>query len=321
MKKIITLTFSPCIDKSVSVESLVSEKKMKCFNQEINPGGGGINVARVITRLGGEVFAIFPLSKRTSLYFKNVLKEEKVKIKIIKAKNDTRENIEVFDEDAKKQYRFGMPSSELLKEEWQECLTSISSCEKVDYIVVSGSLPEHFPESIFSKIATLARDKKAKLVVDTSGQALIISSKESIYFLKTNAEEFSFLLGLKKIEITEIEQVARDFIDKNSCEVIVVSLGSEGAMLITKNEFYFIKPPIIEVKNTTGAGDSMLAGILYSLSLGNDLRKSLEWGVACGTATTLNYGTALCSKIDVMKVLKKIEDINNNETSERKNII
>ncbi len=310
MKKIITLTFSPCIDKSVSVASLLSEKKMKCFHQEINPGGGGINVARVIARLGGETCAIFPSGKISSLYFKEALKKEKVKIKMIKTKNNTRENIEVFDEDSKKQYRFGMPSNGLLKQEWLECLETLKLFKEVDYIVVSGSLPEPFPTTIFYEIAAIAQNKKAKLVVDTSGKALKSVSKEIIYLLKVNLEEFAFLLGLKKIEITEVEKASKEFIGKNKCEVLVVSFGSEGAMLVTSGETHFIKPPTVEVKNTTGAGDSMLAGVLYSLSQGNNFKKSLQYGVACGTATTLNYGTDLCTKNDAMKLLKEIEKDN-----------
>src|SRR5688572_20349598 len=121
MASIITITFSPCIDKSTSVPSLVPEKKLKCATPKLEPGGGGINVARAIIKLGGNATAVFPSGGYTGKYFNHLMKEEKVPSIIIESANETRENIIVLDESSNSQYRFGMPGTGLKESEWRQC--------------------------------------------------------------------------------------------------------------------------------------------------------------------------------------------------------
>ncbi|TAH04073.1 MAG: 1-phosphofructokinase family hexose kinase [Sphingobacteriales bacterium] len=307
MANIITITFSPSIDKSATVNELVPTKKLKCDNANTQPGGGGINVARVLSKLGADVLAVFPSGGYTGAFFNTLLKNENVPFVFVSAQNETKENFVILDQSSKQQYRFGMPSNPLFAKEYNACLELIASYKNAAFIVASGSLPPGVPLTIYEDIAKIAKKNNAKFVVDTSGPALQNAVNQSVFLLKPNLNELGFLAGIKNLNLLDVEKVAKDFLFKKNCEIMVVSLGNEGAILITQNQTYKVKSPQVNVKTTVGAGDSMLAGIIYSLSNGHNLHQSLKYGVACGTAATLNFGSKLCEVADVEKIYKLLE--------------
>jgi len=304
MPKIITITFNPSIDKSAMVKALVPDKKMQCSLPKSEPGGGGINVARVLHTLGADVLAIFPSGGHTGTHLKRLLQSEKVSFESIPCKNDTRENFAVLDDSDKKQYRFGMPGNKLFKNEWQACLKIIEKQKNIDFIVASGSLPMGVPLDIYAQLSKIARNCNSKFIVDTSGDALKKAVDEGVYLLKPNLEELGLLLGKVNLTAENVEASAQELISNNKCEIIVTSLGAKGAMLITKEKTYKVTPPKVAVKSTIGAGDSMVAGIVFGLANGKSLERALHYGVACGTATTMNFGSQLCQKKDVEMLLK-----------------
>ncbi|MBC7641297.1 MAG: 1-phosphofructokinase family hexose kinase [Flavobacterium sp.] len=307
MSKILTITFSPSIDKSAKVNALVPDKKMQCQQLNAEPGGGGINVSRVINRLGGNVTAVFPSGGYTGMYFNHLLEAENVPFVSIQTKNETRENFVILDKSTNLEYRFGMPSNEISAKELEILISVIENQENLEFIIASGSLPSGIPLDIYKKLSKIAQSKNAKFIVDTSGEALKNALDEGVYLLKPNLEELATLLGITDLKIDNIEKAAKDLIDKNKIEIVVVSLGANGAMLATTNETYFIKPPKVKVKSTVGAGDSMVAGIVFSLSKNLTLKECLEYGIACGTATTMNLGSSLCEKKEVEKLLQIIK--------------
>lgn len=307
MTKILTLTFAPSIDKSATVSELISDKKMRCTALNSEPGGGGVNVARVINRLGGDVTAIFPSGGYTGKFFNHLLENEKVPFVSIQTKNETKENFVIFDQLNNKEYRFGMPSNKLFETEWNECLQTISNYKNVNFIIVSGSLPPGIPIDIFKQLSRIAKKISAKLIIDTSSDALKNKVKNGIYLIKPNLEELGLLLNKKDLKPENIVEVSRELIHKNNIEIVVVSLGANGAMLITKTEMHFIKPPKVTVKSTVGAGDSMVGGIVFGLSNNLNLHECLQYGISCGTATTMNSGSSLCEKKGVEKILKSLK--------------
>lgn len=308
MPAIFTLTFSPCIDKSTSVPELIPEKKLRCSEPKSDPGGGGINVARAIKKLGGDATAVYPAGGYTGQAFNKLLADEKVPAIVIQSENETRENIIVLEEKNNKQYRFGMPGTKLLENEWKECLHAIEKAKDIEFIVASGSLPPGVPDDVYAQLAVIAKKKKAKLVVDTSGIALKHAVNEGVYLLKPNLGELGSLTGKEYLKPDEAGQAAKQIIEKGNCEVLVVSMGSKGAMLVTSKIVTTVIPPDVEIKSTVGAGDSMVAGIIYALSQGKELEEALQYGVASGTAATLHPGTELCSKEDTDKLVKEIQN-------------
>jgi 6-phosphofructokinase 2 len=304
MPSIITITFNPAIDKSTTVAVLVPEKKLKCTTPIYQPGGGGINVARAIKKLGGEATAIYLAGGYTGKTFTELLTKESVASVVIETAGSTRENLIVVQTASNQQYRFGMPGPHILEHEWKECLTAIEKINGAEYIVASGSLPNGVPTDIFARIAVIAKRKNARLIVDTSGEALKQAVSEGVYLIKPNLGELSSLAGKEELNIELVDDVARTIIEKGKCEVVVVSMGSAGAMLVTKEMAQQIIPPAVLRKSTVGAGDSMVAGMVLSLSRNKTLFEIVQYGVACGTAATMNPGTELCRKEDAEHLYK-----------------
>jgi len=302
MSNIVTVTFSPCIDKTTSVKKLLPDKKLQCAAPKLEPGGGGINVARAIKKLGGNATAIFPSGGYTGKYFNHLLEVESIHAVIIEVQNETRENIIVLDEAENAQYRFGMPGTNLNDAEWMQCLKAVEEIQDISFIVASGSLPPGVPLNIFAQLAKIAKNKNAKFLVDTSGEALREAVNEGVYLLKPNLGELCFLSGKTHLKLHEIEAAAKEIIEEGKCEVVVISMGAQGALFVTNDLIKTIVPPAVIRKSTVGAGDSMLAGIVYYLSKQKDITEAVKYGVACGTAATMNTGTELCNLKDVEKI-------------------
>jgi 6-phosphofructokinase 2 len=308
MSSIITITFSPCIDKSARVNTLVPEKKLTCFDPRLEPGGGGINVARAIHKLGGEATAIYPAGGYTGSFFNHLLQKENIPAIVIDTVNHTRENFMILDELANLQYRFGMPGTLLMPDEWKRILSVIEGMHDVTYIVASGSLPPGVPADIYARIAAIAKNKHARFIVDTSGEALKHAVAEGVFLVKPNLGELSSLINHEHIDVSKVPEIARRFIHRGQCEVMLVSMGSQGAQLVTADQLFHVLPPSAERKSTVGAGDSMLAGVVLKLSENWPLKDALQYGVAAGTAATMNAGTALCTLADTEKLYALIKD-------------
>jgi 6-phosphofructokinase 2 len=298
----VTLTLNPCIDKSTTIPALVAEKKLSCSEPVLEPGGGGINVARAIGKLGGDAVAVYPAGGYTGVFFNELLQKEKVSIQPVPVQSSLRENIIVLDQSTNQQYRFGMPGAALLEKEWQQCLDTIQNTNNMSFLVASGSLPAGVPADIFARLGAIAKEKKARLIVDTSGEALKKAAQEKVYLLKPNLGELSMLANRTALNMESVEDVAREIIDRGWCEVMVVSMGAAGAIMVTAGKTYRAIPPPVVRKSTVGAGDSMVAGIIWSLSQNDNLQQALHYGVACGTAATMNPGTSLFNLPDVEKL-------------------
>jgi 6-phosphofructokinase 2 len=297
MYKIVTVTFNPCVDKSTSVPALVPEKKLRCTNPNFEPGGGGINVARAVKKLGGDALAIYPAGGYSGKFLNELLLREHITTCSVETKNHTRENLIVLDLCSNVQYRFGMPGPILLEIEWQQCLKIVEE-QDAEYIVVSGSLPAGVPPDIIARIARIAKRDGRKLIVDTTGLPLKYALEEGVYMIKPNLGELGILQNME-VTIETAAMLAKEIVAKGQSKIVVVSLGAEGALLITENLSIRFMPPQVKKLSTVGAGDSMVAGIVYALSKRWSVTKAVQYGVACGTAATMNPGTELCHLHDV----------------------
>jgi 6-phosphofructokinase 2 len=299
MPQVVTITFNPCIDKSIFVPRLIQEKKMRCSAAVAEPGGGGINVARGIHRLGGKATAIYLAGGYHGSLLSDLLKKEKVEILPVEIDDHTRESWTVLEKSTNKQFRFLMPGPIIREAEWLDCVSKIESVPEVEYIVISGSVPETIPKNFIEIIGAIAVQKKAKLVVDLSGESLQRAVKYGVYMIKPNLNELASLIVAFGLTEKSMIAAAQEIIDMGHCEIVVVSIGAGGAILVSKNIVVEIKPPPVTVKSTVGAGDSMVAGIVQSLVDKKTLEEALRYGVACGTAASMNQGTALFHLDDV----------------------
>lgn len=177
----------------------------------------------------------------------DLLKKENIDFQTITTQNWTRENFIAVDILTNSQYRFGMPGSEILPEEANEILKQIEAL-KPDFLVASGSLSAGLGDDFYEKVAAISRKIGSKLIIDTSGEPLKYAIDEGVYLLKPNVSELAKLVGAESLEIDEVDEAAREIIAKGGCEIVVVSLGPQGAVLVTKDICEHIPAPSVTKK-------------------------------------------------------------------------
>ena len=305
MKTVVTLTLNPAIDKSTSVPKLVPEQKLKCDPPKVEPGGGGINVARGLQRLGLDAQAVFTAGGPPGEALRQLVAREGIACCPVPTADWTRENFTVVEAASNQQYRFGMPGTTLTATEQAQVLATLAALSPVpDVLVASGSLPQGAPPEFMGEIARWARQAGAKLVIDTSDEALRCAVEEGAYLIKPNLGELSKLAGVEALDSESAAAAAQAIIARGKCEIVVVSLGAAGACLVTRDVVEHISAPAVKKHSTVGAGDSMVAGMVFALCQGWPVREAVRMGVACGTAATMNFGTELFHKADAERLFQ-----------------
>lgn len=304
-KSVLTITLNPTVDKSTTVENLKPEKKLRCTAPKYEPGGGGINVSRGLVRLGIESTALFTSGGRTGELLQELLKQENVHVTAINTKAETRENFIVVDTSHNEQYRFGMPGEDITTAEADEIFAAITSLSPFPEItVISGSLPPGIEAAYIGKLVKALKEKGSLIIADTSGDALVEVLKEGVYLLKPNLGELGTLTGHEELDNDSADEAAKQLIDEGKAEIVVVSLGPQGAYLVSKDESIHVPAPSVRKLSTVGAGDSMVAGMVSVLANGGTLTEMARMGVACGSAATMSSGTGLFSKKNAEKLYK-----------------
>jgi 6-phosphofructokinase 2 len=294
---ILTVTLNPCIDKSSTVEKFKPESKLRCSEIINEPGGGGINVSKALKKLEVNSVALFPAGGHNGNMLCSLLKEEGILFHAVDTKVETRENWIVLETAVNNQYRFTFPGREVLEETIKTLVDQIRSFSPA-YVVASGSLPPGLPNYFYGLIVKNAAAVGAKCIIDTSGPALQALKGKGAYLIKPNSSELCKMLNVETLDKNEIADAAQQAIADGFAEITVVSMGADGAWLVTADEKYFVAAPPVEKKSTVGAGDSMVAGITYSLQKKMSLKEAIRFGVACGSAATMNHGTQLFNKSD-----------------------
>jgi 6-phosphofructokinase 2 len=285
---------------------MVPFTKMRCAQAHRDPGGGGINVARVLKRLGVEATAVYPAGGATGQLLANLIEREGVRSVVIPATNDTREDITIFDETSREQFRLVFPGARLNDTEWRECLGSITRITpQPAYIIASGSVPPGVPHDFFGRVAQASK-AHSKIIVDTSGPFLRAALEAGVYLIKPNLREFQELAELAGIDEASLVDAGRRLIDRYRIEVVALSMGSDGALLVTRDMALRANGLPIDPISVSGAGDSFLGAMVWSLVKGNSLEIALRYGVAGGSAALLNPGTELCRPDDVHRLASQV---------------
>ena len=297
---VVTITLNPAVDKSTSVAALIPEKKLRCDGVLVEAGGGGINVSKGIAKLGGKSLAIFPSGGANGRFIENYLKSQEIDFRCIPIEEETRESFSVTEEKTNSQFRFVLPGPGLQEDHVKACFQILTGLEtKPDFIVASGSLPPGVSEDFYRQLANYSKEINARCIIDTSGKPLQLAVEAGVYMIKPNLNELAALAGKQRLELKEVDDAAIELIKKGKCEVIAVSLGASGALLVTRDGYEHIPAPTVKKNTTVGAGDSMVAGIVFKLMQGASIKETIQFGVACGTAATINAGTQLFNVEDV----------------------
>lgn len=307
MVEIVTVTLNPAVDLSTSVERVTPTLKLRGRSLRRDPGGGGINVARVITRLGGESCAIYPVGGAIGRLLHELLDREGVASRTSTIGAETRENFYVSETGTGHQYRFILPGPSLNEAEWRECLKLLSSIEPFPrFVVASGSLPPGVPDDFHARIARIAKQRGARMIVDTSGAALAAAVEEGVDIIKPNLSEMRALSGTDPSDAHEWERAATTIIRTKKIWAIALTMGHLGATLVTPDRVLHAKPLAVTPLSAAGAGDSFLAALVWQLALGADLTDCFRQAVAAGAAALLSPGTGLCQPHDLKRLADQV---------------
>lgn len=302
---VVTITMNPVIDASTSAKIVVPSKKTRCKPPVYEPGGGGINVSRALKKLECKSTAIFFSGGRNGKILEQLIRKDNIEYVVLPTEESTRENIMVMDNQSGEQYRFVMPGPHIKEKEWQSVLDMLEDLSpRPDYIVASGSLPPGVPDDFYARVARWANKHDVRMVLDTSGPGLKPALEEGVYLAKPNLRELGEMLNNEKLTGMQLDEAAREILSKGYCRVLVVSLGAKGALLAQGDMLEYVVPPVMPVVSAVGAGDSMVAGILYGCLKGYWPEKAIRYGVAAGTAATMTPGSELCRKSDTDEIFK-----------------
>jgi 6-phosphofructokinase 2 len=305
MPSIVTLTLNPALDIATTTERVVPTEKLRCAEPRYDPGGGGINVARAVHMLGGDALAVFPVGGLSGEMLVDLLQRKHVPLSVVRITGITRESLAVFERQSGKQYRFILPGPSIGAHDQERCLDAlVAQIGGASFLVASGSLPPGMPADSYSHVATLARKHNLRFVLDTSGPALA-GAGNGIFLIKTSLRELEELAGVELRTEAQEESAARTVIAQGRAEILVVSLGARGALLTTTTEMRRFSPiPVTATAGSVGAGDSMVAGIVLSLSRGWTVIEAVRFGMAAGAAALLRPGTELCRREDAERLYR-----------------
>jgi 6-phosphofructokinase 2 len=305
--KIATLTINPVIDINVRIRQVVPERKLLCHSPVHQPGGGGINVTRALRKLDQPSRAVFPSGGGIGQQLEQLLEKEGIEYRAVDIREETRQNLIVNEESSGQQYRFGMPGPNLKEDEWQQCLQQIKNSDFVpDYLIASGSLPPGVPDDFYKIVTEYAAGANIKVIIDTKGIPLKKALEGELYLLKPNMRELSSLTGSDINNEAGQESAVKTVLRNHRVEIIVVSLGAAGVLMATKDSIERLRAPSVPVKSQVGAGDSMVAGIVYGLVNDMPLKQAIIYGVAAGTAAVMTAATDLCQKSDTERLYRSL---------------
>jgi len=308
MARIVTLTPNPALDLAASVDRVGPTFKMRCTEPRRDPGGGGINVARVVKRFGGAVEAIFPVGGCTGQLLHQLVTQEGIVSRTVAMEGETRENFSVTELASSAQYRFVLPGARLREAEWRALLAALAATQPAPNIVVSsGSLPPGAPADFYSQAAAVARQLGAKFFLDTSGEPLAAAVEGGVDLIKPNLREMRELSGVPLSADADYVAAARHHIDTGRVGIVALSLGHHGALLVTRDGAWRAEALPITPLSTVGAGDSFLAAIAFSLAKGDCPADALRLGVAAGSAALLHKGTGLSRSEDAYRLSAEVQ--------------
>ncbi|MGO4443081.1 1-phosphofructokinase family hexose kinase [Mycobacterium sp. 2YAF39] len=307
MDSIVTLTMNPALDITTDADVVRPTDKVRCSGVRYDPGGGGVNVAQVARSLGAAVTAVFPAGGATGDVFGDLLDARGVHFHRIKIEGSTRESFTIDEISTGLQYRFVLPGPSLTNVELQQCLVELRRlATSASFVVASGSLPPGAPSDFYQHVAAVCRDLGVRLVLDTSGGGLR-NITSGVFLLKASVRELRECVGRELVTESEQMAAAHELVDCGRAQAVVVSLGSEGALLATSGESKRFSAIPVRGVSGVGAGDAMTSAITVGLTRGWSLSDSVRFGIAAGAAMVLTPGTAPCTRADAERLFEVAE--------------
>jgi 6-phosphofructokinase 2 len=300
MTAIVTVTMNPSVGINTATEKVSPNRKLRCDRAEREAGGGGVNVARAVQRLGGSARAIFTAGGLTGARLAAMVANEGIEAQPIEIAGETPLVVNVTESATGSQFRFVMEGPLLHEPEWNLVLQTVASLDPPpQYLVASGSLPPGAPDDFYGRLSRVAADRGIRLIVDTSGPPLRHAVGPGTFLLKPNLTEMRELTGGSGIlNDFSLQGAAAALVASGRTRAVVISMGAAGAIVATERGTRRISAPTVDVKHRAGAGDSMVAGIVLALERGAAIEDAALFGIAAGTAAVMMPGTELCRRED-----------------------
>ena len=306
MDRVATLTLNPAIDSACEAETVSATRKIRTSDERYDPGGGGLNVARVLHRLGVPVEAIYLSGGPTGALLDELLDKAGLPRRAIPIRDHTRMSLAVYERSTGHEYRFVPEGPQVAEDEWRALLGACFA-SPAEWVVASGSLPRGVPDDFFARLAAPLVAQDRKLVLDTSGAALKAAfATGGIHLAKPSQGEFESLIGRKLAGHAEVAEEAAALVKAGKARMIAVTMGEDGGVLAWEGGVVTHPGVQAVARSTTGAGDSFLAAMVFGLLSGEDPPHAFRRGIAAGTAAVLTPGTALCQPAEIERVLASL---------------
>lgn len=303
---VVTVTPNSAIDVWTTTKQVMSGTKLRCSPPQFDAGGGGVNVSRVLHRLGVGTIALFTAGGSVGDEIAARLEQEGVPSERLDVAGQSRQSLHVLEEDSGELFRFVMPGPELTGAEGQALLDRLRDIARDGTMIVgSGSLPPGLGENYWARVAKLAKEANCPFLLD-SAHAVKGALSCGLFLLRQNLDELCAFTGADLAWPGEVAAWSREQIERGACEIVVVTRGAEGALLVTKDERVRLTPPKVAIRSAVGAGDSFMAGLCLGLSRGEPAREALRLAVATAAATMITSATELCRKADVDRLLGQL---------------
>jgi 1-phosphofructokinase len=302
--RIITLTLNPALDITQVHSGVTLGAMNRAQSAFIEASGKGINVAQAAAKLGISSIAIAPLGDVVGQAISSLLTEPNFELVKIPIAGASRCNFKLIDGAQVTEFNASGPALDLL--EWQTLETTLLKRVQSDSLVVlAGSLPRGMQSTIYADLTRKIQLRGAKVVVDAEGSALDLALAAHPWLVKPNRLEAEMLLGTKILALSDAVVAARR-IQTLGAQNVLLSLGAEGSVMLTKDSYVHASPPRAQVKNTVGCGDALLAGTIVGIVQNMDWTESLRYGTAVALARALmlspSFPTAAVAKRRISEV-------------------
>ncbi|WP_312419665.1 1-phosphofructokinase [Anaerospora hongkongensis] len=306
-QKIVTITLNPALDHTVHIPQFQTGEVNRAQQQRIDPGGKGINVAKVVRALGYPVAVTGFLGQDNSKVFNEYFQRKAIDNFFVEVTGAARVNIKIVDEHNGQVTEINFPglistSPDLAK------LTGVIRrlTDDRQYFVISGSLPQGLPDTIYGQLIEILKGQRVKVLLDSSGAALREGIKALPDAIKPNLEELSQLMGKSLEKENDIRKAIAELL-AGGIKQVVVTLGSQGAIIADKEQTLRVRPPAVIAKSTVGAGDALVAGFVVGQTRGLSLAECARLGTAAATASVIQPGTQAGSIKEVARLLAEID--------------
>lgn len=306
MFDIATLAPNPAVDLSFEVDRIFHTHKMRGSDERHDPGGGGINVARVLVRLGANARCHYLSGGAGGAALDHLLDLHQIVKKHTVIRGETRISTAVLERESGREYRFTTDGPEISTEEWTACLDGMTDLTN-DYLVMSGSLPRGIPDDFYARAADIATARGIEVVLDSSGRGLVGGlCGPRLLLVKPSLGELRALSGERLESEQEIVKAASAIIARGATRHVAVTMGHEGAILVSEGSHLRLPAVPVEARSAVGAGDSFLGAMVFALAEGKAIEDAFRFGIAAGAAAVLSPGTGLAHAEDIRRLAGSI---------------